>query len=364
MSRRPAARLLGLAGAVLALAWPQAAPAKSGGEAPGKNWELVLHSSTVGQSLRDAAQDQRSLATTYYQAEGRWQPSRWFGLQTELEGGQVLGQKHTENLGTNLGSQWKLNEMQEDPELFVPIFFVTGSTPEGELTWRLGKIAPENSFDDNRAAHGKRTKFLSQPLYKDTAIGAPHKGLGGFVRWTASPHVELALCASDANARNTLNGLTTLRGEWFNSAELTLRPRAQPAQATVRLLAWTTERGGISDDGWSVSADWEIAPTWVVFARAGDGSEQFARSRQFISSGVAWEAPFGRAQDYFGLGFARAKAVRSGVRSETLVEAVYRWQINRTFALSPDLQYIRQPARSTIGSAWLFGLRWAMTYVR
>ena len=364
MNRFRAVLRLWLAGAALAAIRLVATGAVLELRPAAKNWGLVLHSSTVVQSLTDVAQGERSLATTYYQAEGWWQPSGWFGIQTELEGGQVIGRDQAENLGINLGSQWKLNEMQEDPDLYVPIFFLMGRTPDGALAWRLGKISPENSFDDNRGAHAKRTKFLSQPLYKDTAIAAPNKGLGGYLRWTASPRAELAFCVSDANARNTLSSLTTLRGEWFRSAELTFRPLTKTEDATVRVLAWATERGGGRDDGWSVSADWEIAPTWVIFTRAGDGSERFARSRQFISSGVAWEAPFGRTQDFFGLGLARAKAVLGNTRTETLVEAIYRWQINRNFALSPDLQYIRQPARSTVGSAWLFGLRWSMSYVR
>lgn len=330
----------------------------------GKNWRLDLHSSTVVQALSAAAQEQRSLVTTYYQAEWRWQPLPWLGLQSELEGGQVVGHNQDENLGENLGSHWKLNEMQEDPELFVPILYLAGEVPGSNLSWRLGKISPESCFDANRAARSKRTKFIAQPFFRNTAVAAANKGLGGFVRWTATSRAELALCASDANARSTLSGLTTWRGEWFRSAELTLRPLAEPAQAAVRLVLWETERGGVEDGGWGISADWEIAPTWVAFLRAGDGAERFARSRNLFAGGITWEAPFGRRQDFFGIGLAQADAVRGGRRTESMCEVVYRWQINPRIALSPHVQYIRHPARSTVPDAWAFGLRFSIAVAK
>ena len=324
---------------------PLSAASLPGADPATKIWWLRLHSSTVAQTLTDAAQEPRSLVTTYYQAEWGWQPSTWFGFQSELEGGQVVGERKAEHLGVNLGSQWRLNEMQEDPDLFMPVFFFTGSTPERELNWRLGKISPETSFDDNRVARSKRTKFIALPFYRNPAVAAASKGLGGYLHWIVSSQAELALCASDANARSTLSGFTTWHGEWFRSAELTLHPLADPARASVRLLTWATERGGVHDGGWALNTDWEIAPQWVTFARAGDGSEQFARSREFLSGGFGWEAPFGRPRDFLGLGLARAKAVSGGLHLETLGEVVYRWQINRLVALSPDVQYIRHPAR-------------------
>lgn len=354
---RRLAILLAFTAQLSALTLPDTTPAA-------KTWWLRLHSSTVAQSLTDAAQEPRSLVTTYYQAEWGWQPSPWFGFQTELEGGQVVGQRKTEHLGLNLGSQWRLNEMQEDPDLFVPVFYFTGSTPGRELNWRLGKISPETCFDENRVARAKRTKFIAMPFYRNPAVAAASKGLGGYLHWTLSPQAELAVCASDANARSTLDGFTTWRGEWFRSAELTVHPRADPAQAAVRLLAWATERGGEHDGGWAVNTDWEIAPQWVAFARVGSGSELFAHSREFLSGGLAWEAPFGRSQDFLGLGLAQAEAVGDDLHRETLVEAIYRWQINRLVALSPDVQYIRHPARSNVADAWAFGVRWTIAWAR
>lgn len=353
----PARRLaLGAALALASTGLPAAVPASP--------WRLDLHSSTVAQALTDSVREQRSLVTTYYQMELRWQPSTWFGIQSELEGGQVVGHNQSENLGENLASHWKLNEMQEDPDLFMPILYISGRTPDGRFSWRLGKISPESCFDDNRAARAKRTKFMAQPFFRNSAVASASKGLGGFLRWTMSPRAELALCASDANARSTLSGFTTWQGEWYRSAELTVRPLSKPSQAAIRVVTWGTDRGGVPDGGWGVSADLEVAPAWVVFARVGDGSEQFARSRDFVSGGIAWEAPFGRRQDFAGIGVAQARAVRGGFQTETLCEAVYRWQINRCVAVSPDVQYIHHPARDNGGSAWAFGVRWTMAYGR
>jgi hypothetical protein len=62
----------------------------------------------------------------------------------------------------------------------VTVFFFTGSTPGRELNWRLGKISPETSFDHNRVARSKRTKFIALPFYRNPAVAAASKGLGGY----------------------------------------------------------------------------------------------------------------------------------------------------------------------------------------
>lgn len=295
--------------------------------------------------------------TTYYKAEGVWPVASGVDCHYEIEGGLTEDPEP----GADFGSQWSLNELMEESRLFVARLQIQGSSADGRWRWAVGKISPKGSFDDNRAARAKLTKFIAEPLVKNSAVAFAGKGLGGVLKRELSPDLHLALCLSDANARSTTAGFSSWRGEWFRGAEVTLRPRPG---AAVRVLAWGTERGGVHDGGWGLSGDCEVAPDWVVFARAGGGAEHFARSRGLVSGGLAWENPFGRRGDFLALGLAQGRAQSAGERAELLGELVYRWQVNRWLAVSPDLQHVRQMGGAHPAGAWVFGLRCAITVVQ
>lgn len=315
---------------------------------------LELNSTTVVQVPVGAGIRPEADVTTYYKAEGVWPAAGRMGWHIEVEGG-LAG---ATGPGSELGSQWSLNELQEESRLFVAVLRVMGSSADGRWQWELGKISPKGSFDDNRAARAKLTKFIAEPLVKNSAVAFAGKGLGGVLKWDLSPALRLSACLSDANARSTEAGFTTWRGEWFRGIEVKLRPRPG---AAIRLLAWGTERGGMHDGGWGLSADWELAPRWVAFARAGGGAEHFAHSRSLVSGGLAWEGLFGRRSDFLALGFARGEASPAGGRAELLGELVYRCQVNRWLAVSPDVQHVRHPAHALASGAWVFGLRCALS---
>jgi carbohydrate-selective porin OprB len=316
-------------------------------------WTLHLNSTTVAQIVGGAARETGSLLITYYRAEGEWAGSR-MGLKFEVEGGQATGS----GLGARIGSQWNLNEVEEESPFCIAVLQAQGDAAHGRIHWQLGKISPKGSFDDNRAARSKLTKFIAEPLVRNSAVAFGGKGLGGVAKWDVSPGLQIAVCGSDANARSTEVGFSSWRGEWFRGAEVTFRPRSG---AAIRLLAWGTERGGVHDGGWGLSGDWEFAEHWIGFIRAGGGSEWFAHSRQLISGGLAWTAPFGRAGDFLAIGFARGDPLHVGSRTELLGELVYRLRVNQWLEVSPDVQHVRHPANAPVSGAWVFGMRCAIS---
>jgi hypothetical protein len=322
---------------------------------PARRFEL--NSTTVAQFPGRARATSDGALTTYYKAEAVWPVAGRVDCHYEIEGGLA----DEPGWEADLGSQWSLNELKEESRLFVARLQIQGASADGRWHWELGKISPKGAFDDNRAARAKLTKFIAEPLVRNSAVAFAGKGLGGVLKRELSPDLHLALCLSDANARSTTAGFSSWRGEWFRGAEVTLRPRPG---ATVRVLAWGTERGGVHDGGWGLSSDWEVAPDWVVFARAGGGAEHFTHSRSLVSGGLAWENPFGRRGDFLALGLAHGRAQSAGERIELLGELVYRWQVNHWLAVSPDFQHVRQMGGAHPGGAWVVGLRCAITVVR
>lgn len=347
---------------LLAIAF--AATSAAGASEPGADdvrVQWILHSSTVAQTLTDSRSDPASLLTTYYQIEGNWAVSSRWTLHGEAEGGQVVDDDEDLSLAASLGSAYKLNDMQEGTAFQVATFYFSGSTPSANVKWKFGKVGQDEFFDDNRVARSKRRKFLALPFTKNPGVPFAGKGLGGALTWSPDPHVAFTVSASDANARGTLSGFSTWRGEWFNGMELTLRPYESVQTAAIRLLAWRTERGGVEDNGAAISADHEITPNVVAFIRLAEGSRHFARVGRFAGGGLAWEAPFNRKQDFLGIGISRGDPILAGRRTEYLSELVYRWQATTHLAVSPDIQYIRHPAASNVNHAFAFAIRLALS---
>ena len=82
-----------------------------------------------------------------------------------------------------------------------------------------------------------------------------------------------------------------------------------------------------------------------------------------VSSGVEWKV----LPDQFlslGMGWAQpsASTYGRGVDDEYVFEASYKIQLVPNFSLTPDLQYIRNPAKNTNeNSVWVGGLRAILT---
>lgn len=329
-------------------------------EAP-PTWTLQGNSVTVFQSAqpRDGA-NARDLLTTYHNLKsGRALGPLW-SWQAEVEGGLTADEDGGAGFEDFMQSQWSTNELHEGDALFVAVCFLAGRSPDGTLEWQLGKISPKNAMDQNRAARAKISKFIAEPFVKTPAVSFGRKGLGASARWTPDRRWQLAVCASDANAKSTQAGFSTLRGEWYRAAELTVRFFS--GRAALRTLAWGTERRGVHDNGWGVSADWELAPDWVAFARLGDGSKHFATTHDFQSAGLAWEAPFGRRRDHSGVAVARGSRVATNAPSEWRAEFVYRLQLSAHLAVSPDVQYLASAGRGSTPGAWTFGVRCAFSF--
>ncbi|MCX6934140.1 MAG: hypothetical protein NTZ29_15895 [Verrucomicrobia bacterium] len=135
-----------------------------GQSGPTSAGKLSFYSGTFAQSLTHAERGPRNLITTYYQVEGAWPVARRVDVEFEVEGGQIVGNNHAENLSSSLCAAFRLNDLQEEPELFVPNLFLSGKRADGTFRWRLGRLGLQASFDDNRVARNKRTKFLALKL--------------------------------------------------------------------------------------------------------------------------------------------------------------------------------------------------------
>ena len=110
---------------------------------------------------------------------------------------------------------------------------------------------------------------------------------------------------------------------------------------------------------------------WV---RVGVSNGDINPVSNYLGAGLVYAGPIpGRDKDEVGIALARAglgegsrvagqAAGRRIGQAETVFEATYRYSLNDTLSLQPDLQYVIRPhGDSELGNALVFGLRLALT---
>lgn len=99
---------------------------------------------------------------------------------------------------------------------------------------------------------------------------------------------------------------------------------------------------------------------WGAFVMGGSSPSQGNQVRGFAAAGLLLDAPFAtRPQDQASIGVARVNLAAG--RPETIVEAVYSWQVTPSLALQPDVQWVSNPG-GVHPDAWLAGARLHVTF--
>jgi len=107
-----------------------------------------------------------------------------------------------------------------------------------------------------------------------------------------------------------------------------------------------------------------MTPELLGFLRAGsnDGGAGVA-AESAASFGVEWK-PWKQRTLSVGLGWAEPSAEThgEGLDDEWVLETSYKVQITRNFSLTPDVQFVRNPARQPDQSSiWTLGVRAIVT---
>ena len=83
---------------------------------------------------------------------------------------------------------------------------------------------------------------------------------------------------------------------------------------------------------------------------------------QNATFGFGWRPP-GTPSDLFGAGFGWANPSNDFLPLQKTVEVFYRYQLTSNLALTPDLQFITNPALDPLNDTlWVFSLRTRVTF--
>lgn len=256
------------------------------------------------------------------------------------------------------------------------------------FTWTAGKVAATDFFDNNTYSHDPRTQFENWSIMYNGAWDYPSDVRGYSVG--AVQEVQLG--------RSVIRAGSFLEPVIANGAKLDTHFTANHGDAfewqytymdggTFRVLSFVnhanmgkyrdasqdvvaTRRSGRIKYGFGLNAEQKITATIGVFARLGwdDGKTEswaFTEIDRTASGGVSVNgAGWHRRNDVFGAAMAvngisgdhRAYLARGGYGFiigdgqlphpglETIFETYYAWRVQRFVTLSPDYQFIANPA--------------------
>jgi porin len=123
--------------------------------------------------------------------------------------------------------------------------------------------------------------------------------------------------------------------------------------------------GVVSGHGFNFSFEHAIDDKWLPFLRAGYADEGGTLLQKTLSLGFGYH--FGDNNSLFGLGVnwgePNEDTFGSGLSDQYTLELFSRLQVMQNLQVTPDIQYIKDPARNTQKDhSWLFGLRARMYF--
>jgi porin len=200
-------------------------------------------------------------------------------------------------------------------------------------------------------------------------IPVPDEGLGVAAAAMLTDKVFLIGGLADSNSDPTdpLNGFDTFFGdrEYFKHIEIGWTPsHGQVYLDNAHLTIWhaddRTDAGTPGGWGANFSFTRHLKERWLPFVRVGYAEDGGSLMQKSVSIGFGYQR--NRGQSLLGVGVNWGEPNETtfgpGLDDQYTAEVFYRWQIAREVALTPDLQYLKNPALNTgQNSIWVFGLR-------
>ncbi len=238
-----------------------------------------------------------------------------------------------------------------------------------KLLIQAGKIDQTTHFNTNRVASSDGRDFLMQSLVYSQTIAFPANGLGFNLRYWPDPRLYVDAGLADANGnpdRKPNDSIDSfLQGHYFEAVEIGFVPdmkTVSPAlgEGHYRLMGWHTAEASDhgAGSGVALSVDQELPNQMVPFIRMGYCPAGAGRTSTEVDWGVVSVAPLERSSDRLGFGATWAKPTAPSTHDQFAFELFYRAQMVDGFQITPDAEFIINPALNPNSNFQaVFGLR-------
>lgn len=132
----------------------------------------------------------------------------------------------------------------------------------------------------------------------------------------------------------------------------------------IHLTLWHADerKDPAQPSGWGANLSWTtyLAGKWLPFVRAGWADGGGSLMQKSVSVGFGYQPNPGKNLLGLGLNWGEPNKDTWGseLRDQYTAELFYRWQLSKGIAITPDLQFLVNPALDPdADSVWVFGLR-------
>jgi porin len=154
--------------------------------------------------------------------------------------------------------------------------------------------------------------------------------------------------------------------EYFKSIELGWTPsQAEIYSHQAHLTFWHADEREETDEaeGWGLNFSYVNTfggGKWMPFLRAGYAEEGGSLMQKSVSAGFSYAAVPNSDKLGFGVNWGEVNEDTwgSGLDDQLTLELFYYWQLTKVYALTPDVQYLVDPALNPDqDSLWVYGVR-------
>jgi len=201
------------------------------------------------------------------------------------------------------------------------------------------------------------------------SIPVPNEGLGMALGGYVNDNLYLIGGFADSNSdpAHPGDGFETFFDdrEYFKHFEIGWNTTRETAFLNnVHLTLWHADEreAAATPDGWGANVSWSrsVDEHWTTFVRGGYAKDGGSLLEKSLSTGFAWQTVPGGNQlgVAYNFGVPNESTWGPGLDDQHTVELFYRIQLWKEIAITPDIQYIRNPALNPEDSSlWVFGLR-------
>jgi porin len=206
------------------------------------------------------------------------------------------------------------------------------------------------------------------------SIPVPTEGLGLALGGYLNENLYMIAGFADSNSDPTHpgDGFNTFFSdrEYFKHFEIGWNSTRETAFLNnVHLTLWHADErvAAATPNGWGANVSWSrsVNEHWITFVRGGYAKDGGSLLEKSLTAGLAYQTVPGGNQ--LGVAYNWGEPNEStwvpGLDDQHSLEAFYRIQLWKELAITPDIQYIRNPALNPgDNTLWVFGLRGRLAF--
>lgn len=242
---------------------------------------------------------------------------------------------------------------------------------DGKMKAIAGKISAISWYNTHALSSSMRG-FQNTALQSSLSKPAPGRGIGGGAAIRLGDRFVALAGIHDANAVTTGNPFDTIdEGEFYTSAELRWFPTSFDRRRwdQVKVSVWhqdeRTAAGIPSSQGATFLASYMFNDFWMPFVYGGvsNGEASIFEADLVAGVGFGFNTKHRAARDVLGLAVGWGRPADKSLQEQYTSEMFYRFQLVQNVAITPSVQYIKNPAKNPEEtSVWVAGVRARWTF--